>query len=474
MTRGAARRVAVAGVAGLAVSAALTAAVAALGPSAMEPGLGGPGGRPPYSLVAHPAPGLVVALAAVAVVSGAVALALALLAARRGALPPARWLLAGGLAAAAVLAALPPFGSADHLNYAAYGRMVTTGHDPYATGAATLAAEGDPVGRQVREWRHSPSVYGPVATGAQAVASWLGGASARRTVWWLSVLNLLAFAAVALLLHAMARGDPAAQARAALLWAANPLVLYELVAGAHVDTLGIALAAGALAVRHRSPLAAGALAGAALSVKLPAAVVGAGLLAGYATARARRAAATALAGMALVTGAGYLLAGPHVLAQTRKASGFVSIATPWRRVRPAVESVVGAAHAGRVIGAASLLVGAVLAVLLLRALPPASRERRVALALTLAWLFAATYALPWYDGLAWMLLALVPASRFDGLLLARTAVLALGYLPARQVRLPGLEWLVTVVRSELLPPALALLTAGLVIACLRRPPSRAS
>jgi hypothetical protein len=292
-------------------------------------------------------------------------------------------------------------------------------------------------------------------------------------VWWLSVFNLLAFAAVALLLHVTARGDPAAQARAALLWAANPLVLYELVAGAHVDTLGIALAAGALALRRRSALAAGALAGAALSVKLPAAVVGVGLVAGYA-AGARRAAAACLAAMVAVAGAGYLLAGPHVLAQTRKASGFVSIATPWRRVRPAVESAVGAAHAGRVLGAASLLVGAVLAVLLLRALPPAGRARRVALALTLAWLFAATYALPWYDGLAWMLLALVPASRFDGLLLARTTVLALGYLPARQVRLPGLEWLVTVVRSELLPPALALLTAGLVIACLRRPPSKAS
>jgi len=115
-----------------------------------------------------------------------------------------------------------------------------------------------------------------------------------------------------------------------------------------------------------------------------------------------------------------------------------------------------------------------LAVLLLRALPPAARPARVALALTLAWLFAATYALPWYDGLAWMLLALVPASRFDALLLARTTALALGYLPARQVRLPGLEWLVTVVRSELLPPVLALLTLGLVIACGRRPASRAS
>src|SRR5690349_1692287 len=123
----------VAGAAGLAVSAALTAAVAALGPSAMEPGLGGPGGWPPYSLAVHPPAGLVVGLAAAAVLTGAAGLALALRAIRHGAPPPARWLLAGGLAAAAVLTVLPPFGSADHLNYAAYGRMATTGRDPYAT-----------------------------------------------------------------------------------------------------------------------------------------------------------------------------------------------------------------------------------------------------------------------------------------------------------------------------------------------------
>src|SRR5256885_5663916 len=65
MTRGPARRLVVAGVGGgLAVPAALTAVVAVLGPSAMEPRLGGPGGWPPYSLAAHPAPGLVAALAA--------------------------------------------------------------------------------------------------------------------------------------------------------------------------------------------------------------------------------------------------------------------------------------------------------------------------------------------------------------------------------------------------------------------------
>ena len=47
-----------------------------------------------------------------------------------------------------------------------------------------------------------------------------------------------------------------------------------------------------------------------------------------------------------------------------------------------------------------------------------------------AWL-AAWPGLPWYDALAWALLALPPASWFHWLLLARTTVLAFGYLPAR-------------------------------------------
>ena len=48
-----------------------------------------------------------------------------------------------------------------------------------------------------------------------------------------------------------------------------------------------------------------------------------------------------------------------------------------------------------------------------------------------AWLATAPYALPWYDGLLFALLAMVPASALDGLALARLAVLSLGYLPAR-------------------------------------------
>ena len=70
-----------------------------------------------------------------------------------------------------------------------------------------------------------------------------------------------------------------------------------------------------------------------------------------------------------------------------------------------------------------------------------------------AWLAAWPYVLPWYDGLGWALLALLPWAplpwaALDWLVLARTAALAFGYLPARGIVLPaGLGWLRSVVRT---------------------------
>jgi hypothetical protein len=81
-----------------------------------------------------------------------------------------------------------------------------------------------------------------------------------------------------------------------------------------------------------------------------------------------------------------------------------------------------------------------------------------------AWLLAWPYVLPWYDGLGWALLALLPASRLDWLVLARTAALAIGYLPARGIVLPGgLRWLETVVRTAITPAMLLAVLAATVI-----------
>jgi hypothetical protein len=116
-----------------------------------------------------------------------------------------------------------------------------------------------------------------------------------------------------------------------------------------------------------------------------------------------------------------------------------------------------------------------LAVLLIRGLPSAAGGT-AAFALALAWLFAWPYVLPWYDALAWALLPLVPlvpgtaAAGLAWLLLARTAALGFGYLPARQTdaALPsGLGWLQPVVRHGVTPTVLAVATAWLVVLMVR-------
>jgi hypothetical protein len=232
---------------------ALTFGVAAAGPSIMEPVLPGRPGTPPWSFGLHLSPYLAVGLTAAGLAAGTLGLVLVLRAVRGGWSVPARAVLAAGLLAAAALTLVPPFGSSDHLSYAAYGRMLVTGHNPYTTTPAQLAALGDPVARAVQDWSGSPSVYGPLATAIQGLASLAGGTSVRLTVFVLGLANLAAFALTALLLHRMTRHHPTQQLRAALLWAGNPLLLQVLVAGAHVDGQAVVFCVAAVAVMFGPP-----------------------------------------------------------------------------------------------------------------------------------------------------------------------------------------------------------------------------
>ena len=90
------------------------------------------------------------------------------------------------------------------------------------------------------------SVYGPVATGAEWAAAELGGTSLARITFWLKLEEALAFGAVVLALDRMLRYDPALRLRAHLLWSVNPVLLWEIVAGGHID--GLAAAFGLLGV----------------------------------------------------------------------------------------------------------------------------------------------------------------------------------------------------------------------------------
>jgi hypothetical protein len=474
----------------------------------MEPALPGAPGEPPYSLAAHPGPHLVVGLTAAGILLAAAGLGLCFHAARHGwSTRPRALMVAGGLAVAAFMV-MPPVGSGDHLNYAAYGRMAVTGNDPYTTSANDLPA--DPVTRAVQDWRGTPTVYGPIATAQQTFASLIGGSSVRMTVFVMSVTNAVAFLVAGALLYRAARGDPRRELRTVLLWTANPLLILELVGGAHNDVLAITCAVAGLAVfglsdpvrarpgdPHRAGrcLITGALIGVAAAIKINVAIAGGGpavVLAmdwwrargsvGHGRLRVAAGRLAALFGAAAaVIASAYVMAGPHSVDQLHRASKSVSLATPWHFFAGATGGLLLTVPRD-VVQTGAILLTVVLAALLLRALPrpPVSSPAgaagdeafRVAAALALAWLFAAPYALPWYDGLGWATVAVVAWSGFDWLLLARTTVLALAYLPARDPATAGLphdlDWLITGVRSRLTPAALTLTLAVLIAVAVRR------
>jgi hypothetical protein len=457
------------GLCGIGAGVACFAVTALLGPSVFQPELEGPRGEPPYALDVDPSPYLVIGLVVAGIAASTVGLGLCFAAVRRGWRVRALPLVFAGVAAAVAFMFMPPVGSTDHLNYASYGRMAATGHDPYKTSADDLPK--DPVAGAPEEWRTTPSVYGPIATGGQAFAAWLGSGSVRLTVFVLSVLNTLAFAATSLILHRTSRTE-GRRLRTALLWTCNPLVLFHLIAGAHNDVLAIAPMVAALAVAGgRTGWARGLAVGPAWA-----------LLRETWTERRWRpiGALIALAGGGVaVTALSYVLAGPHALDQVREASNMVSFATPWHLV----DESLGRGSQRDIIKLGAMILGLALFLLLFRALPKddgvapgatASLEaenRRVAVAIVLAWLLAAPYALPWYDGFGWALLALLPWTRIDWILLAHTAALSLAYLPARapaRIRLPDdLEWLFTVVRPTVVPWTLLAILTALVAACLR-------
>ena len=235
-------------------------------------------------------------------------------------------------------------------------------------------------------------------------------------------------------------------------------------------------------------LGAGLLIGAGALVKVNVAIVIGGpalVLLGQCWRERRRlrpyAGLAALGGSAAAAwGTAYLMAGSHSFDQLSRASKAVSLATPWHLFAGAAGGLVLTLPRST-IQAGSALLAAVLAILLYRAVPKEPVRSfvdqgedgapRIAAVLALAWLFAAPYALPWYDGLGWATVGLVlsPIGFWPGLerlLIVRTGVLALAYLPARDPRfagLPdGLDWLVTVVRARVTPWTMTLILLVLI------------
>ncbi|MEV5706708.1 hypothetical protein [Actinoallomurus sp. NPDC052274] len=375
-----------------------------------------------------------------AVAAGAGVLA-GLYALRRGAWVSPRRLLIAGAVAACVYALLPPTGSVDMMNYAIYGRIADLGRDPYVTTPLRLAHTGDPVGLLLPSgWQRVPTVYGPVMTFIQWLAAHFGGNSMARIIFLLKWANAAAFIGTGVILHRMTGPDPVRRLRACLLWTANPLILFWMVGSGHADAFAVFFLVAALYAARRSAFAGGLLGGAAVAVKASFLFPAAGLViaAWLSPARFRRASA-AVAGLLLVGGGGYLLAGPAALHSLGARLGRKK-----DRYLPVPEYIL--THHGLYVVWMGALAVALTAFLWWRSgLPfalwrrPSEATRRLPLdvlpvaVLAFGTTLVSPLQYPWYDAMLLPILALLPYRRLDRTLIARGVMLALCTLPGVRV-----------------------------------------
>ena len=244
----------------------------------------------------------------------------------------------------------------------------------------------------------------------------------------------VAFGAIALTLDRLLRGDPAARARAHLLWSVNPLMLWAVLGGGHIDGLAAGLGLIGLIVarpgqttrpgQHQpmiSPgraLAAGMLVGGAVAIKSPFALLVIGL--GWALRRSWPALAAAAAGIAIVVVPGYLIAGPAAIKDlSARGSNLVTFDSFWRLFYPPF-GYNTEPRGLTVIAAVACLALAALLAWRLPPGPPGLPAIRPALVAALAWLFIWPLQRAWYDVIMFALLAIFPATRLDWLVLVRS------------------------------------------------------
>ena len=462
------RPVHVALVAGLTVSLVLLLLVGSSRENAAKPGLGPSSAWAPSDWPWTPGPALVTGLLWTAYLLGAacVFVHLSVGLPRRG-----TWWL--GLVQLVVVATTGPFGSADHTNYAAYGRITAQGGDPYLIPPNAWSAT-DPVTTAVRPpWDSTTSIYGPFATLVQSGASRVGGDNLRLTVWAWQLVVVASWLLVCVLLERITTRPRRVRA----LWTFNPLVFGVGVLGAHVDLLAAALVLAALVAARRRAWLAGLLAGLAVSTKVTTGVVVVGILLGWwlherrglAWRAAQFVAATVLVALPL-----HLWAGPHVFDQLDRARRSISLATPWRLLFQLLQGPLGGSTSRTLVSSLAVMLTIAFVVVLLRLtadLVPstaAGAALRWTFVLTTAYALCAPYALPWYVLLTWATLPLLAASVLDRVLLVHFLALAVAYVPGRvEGMTPAVERTTLWVRRSLVPYAVLLVWGWLTRAAVR-------
>ncbi len=212
-----------------------------------------------------------------------------------------------GLAARLVVLVQPPVMSTDLYRYVWDGRVQAAGINPYLHVPAdpALSALRDGGGgataifRNINRAETAPTIYPPAA---QAIFAAIGLTAPG--IWTVKAamlgFDLVTTAVILVLLRAA--GRPSAQV---VVWAWNPLIVWELAGGGHIDAAAVAFSALALYAAARvRPAWAGALLGLAVLTKfLPAALFPA-LWRRWNWRTPAAAAAVILAGYACYAGAG--------------------------------------------------------------------------------------------------------------------------------------------------------------------------
>ncbi|WP_373863893.1 polyprenol phosphomannose-dependent alpha 1,6 mannosyltransferase MptB [Nocardia pseudobrasiliensis] len=140
------------------------------------------------------------------------------------------------------LSVAPPLYSTDVYSYLAQSEIAKRGMDPYVVGPAQGLGVGDVLTMNVPNiWRETPAPYGPLILWIGRGISHLTGDNIIIGVW---AHRLIALGGVALIVWALPRlSRRCGVAPVSALWlgAANPLVLFHLVAGVHNDAIMLGL-----------------------------------------------------------------------------------------------------------------------------------------------------------------------------------------------------------------------------------------
>ena len=358
--------------------------------------------------------------------------------------PDPRRLLLVSAGIVAVSVSLTPVGSSDIASYAAYGRISSLGGNPYLTSPLRFLGAHSAYTQVVDVvWRGQRSVYGPIATAIQSLAAWAGGADVATTIWVLMIVNGAVFVGAGYLLLRTS-DDPV---RATLFWAANPVIIQQLVGGGQIDTLVAAGAICAIQVARRvsgvrGDVLAGVLIGAACGIKINAVLIALGLawplLRRHEWMRTTRIALVALATVALQYW-------PYGLVALKPIFGGLKLATlpsPWR-----VLELIGAAFGGPAAEhSVATAMGYLWPVAMLivawfvyqRISSDQPGEVVAPFALTYAWILVAPWVFAWYTGIAWVALTQVPRNRMTRWLTLVTVFLALCHSSGGQAT-PGIR-----------------------------------